>query len=265
MTDNINLAISPCPNDTFIFGAMLRRDIDVPFNFNVVMEDIQLCNNMALNEEKDVIKVSFGVFPLIKNNYKILKCGGALGFGCGPLILSKKYNSMDELKGKKIAIPGENTTAFMIMKRFYPECISNIEIMRFDKIMPAIANSSVDGGLVIHEGRFTFENYGLHKIIDLGEEWEKTYNLPIPLGFIAIHKNYISLADKINKSIQNSIDYAYNHKDEALSYCKNYAQDMDNTVMSSHIDLYVNKYSYNLEPAVNAIATLLNVDSSVFV
>ena len=125
--EKIKLAISPCPNDTFIFGALIRKDINVPFEFDVVMEDIQLCNNMALSEEQDVVKVSFGVFPLIKNNYKILKCGGALGFGCGPLVLSKKYDKIEGITGKKVAIPGENTTAFAVFKKFYPECADNIE------------------------------------------------------------------------------------------------------------------------------------------
>lgn len=263
--EKIKLAISPCPNDTFIFGALIRKDINVPFEFDVVMEDIQLCNNMALSEEQYVVKVSFGVFPLIKNNYKILKCGGALGFGCGPLVLSKKYDKIEGITGKKVAIPGENTTAFAVFKKFYPECADNIEIMRFDKIMPAIKDGRVDAGLVIHEGRFTYENYGLTKITDLGVEWESKYNLPIPLGFIAIHKKYLHMADIINDTIKNSINFAYANKEKALQYCKKYAQDMDNAVMSSHIDLYVNKYSLDLTPAVDAISTLLNVDSSVFV
>ena len=262
--DKIKLAISPCPNDTFIFGALIRRDIEVPFDFEVVMEDIQLCNNMALSEEKDIVKVSFGVFPLIKESYKILKCGGALGFGCGPLLLSKKYNKVEELKGKKVAIPGENTTAFAVFKKFYQECATNIEIMRFDKIMPAIRDGKVDAGLVIHEGRFTYENYGLTKLTDIGVEWESKYNLPIPLGFIAIHKKYLHMADDVNNAIRKSIEYAYNNREKALLYCKNYAQDMDNNVMNSHINLYVNKYSKDLTPAISAISALLNVGDDVF-
>ena len=263
--DKLKLAISTCPNDTFIFGALIRKDINVPFDFDLTMEDIQLCNNMAQEEKQDIVKVSFGVFPLIKDNYKILQCGGALGFGCGPLILSKKYKSIDELKHKKIAVPGENTTAFMVLKRFYPECAENVTVMRFDKIMPAVSSGEVDGGLVIHEGRFTYNQYGLIKVTDLGVEWEKKYNLPIPLGFIALHKKYIHLADVINDTIRKSIDYAYNNKDKALLFCKKYAQDMDNNVMDSHINLYVNEYSKDLSPAIDAVATLIGADSSIFV
>lgn len=262
--EKIKLAISPCPNDTFIFGALIRKDIEVPFDFDVVMEDIQLCNNMALAEEQDMVKVSFGVFPLIKENYKILKCGGALGFGCGPLILSKDYNNIEDLKGKKIAIPGENTTAFAVFKKFYPECATNIEVMRFDKIMPAIRDGLCDAGLVIHEGRFTYQNYNLKKITDLGVEWESKYNLPIPLGFIALHKKYIHMADMVNEAIRKSIEYAYNNREKALLYCKDYAQDMDNNVMNSHIELYVNVYSKDLTPAIKAISTLLDVGEDVF-
>lgn len=263
--DKLRLAISTCPNDTFIFGALIRKDIDVPFDIELSMEDIQLCNNMALKEQQDIVKVSFGVFPLIQENYKILKSGGALGFGCGPLVLSKNYTTMEELKHKIMAVPGENTTAFMVLKRFYPDCAENIKVMRFDKIMPALKNGEVDGGLVIHEGRFTYNKYNLIKVTDLGVEWEEQYNLPIPLGFIALHKKYIHLADMINDTIKRSIEYAYNHKDEALSFCKQYAQDMDNDVMGSHIKLYVNDYSKDLSPAINAVSKLIGADSSVFV
>ena len=172
---------------------------------------------------------------------------------------------MEELKHKKMAVPGENTTAFMVLKRFYPECAENVEVMRFDKIMPALQNGEVDSGLVIHEGRFTYENYGLTKLTDLGVEWESKYNLPIPLGFIAIHKKYLHMADDVNNAIRKSIEYAYNNREKALLYCKNYAQDMDNNVMNSHINLYVNKYSKDLTPAISAISALLNVGDDVFV
>lgn len=263
--DKLKFAISTCPNDTFIFGALIRKKIDVPFEIELTMEDIQCCNNMALNERQDIVKVSFGVFPLIKQNYKILKSGGALGFGCGPLVLSKKYNSMEELKDKQMAVPGENTTAFMVLKKFYPKCSENIKVMRFDKIMPALDNDEVDGGLVIHEGRFTYNQFGLTKVIDLGTEWENRYNLPIPLGFIAIHKKFIHLADIINDTIRKSIEYAYNNRKEALLFCKQYAQDMDYDVMNSHIELYVNQYSKDLSPAINAVSTLIDANESVFV
>ncbi len=137
--------------------------------------------------------------------------------------------------------------------------------MRFDKIMPSLKNEEVDGGLVIHEGRFTFNQYNLTKVTDLGVEWESNYNLPIPLGFIAIHKKYIHLADMINNTITKSIEYAYNNKEKALSFCKKYAQDMDDNVIDSHIALYVNEYSKDLSPTIKAISVLVDADKSVFV
>lgn len=262
--ENIKLGISTCPNDTFIFGAMIRKDIDVPFNIRVIMDDIQLCNELAINKKLDIVKVSFGVFNEIKNDYKILKCGGALGFGCGPLILSKKYSSMDELKGKKIAIPGRNTTAFMVFKRFFPECAANTVEMRFDTIMESISKGETDAGLVIHEGRFTYKNFGLSKITDIGSEWESRYNLPIPLGFIAIKKDMAHIADTVNDAIKRSIDFAYDNLEISYSFAEKYAQDMDKDVMASHIKLYVNEYSKDMSPAIDAISELLNVDDSVF-
>lgn len=263
--DKLRLAISTCPNDTFIFGALIRKDINVPFEFDLTMEDIQLCNNMALNKQQDVVKVSFGVIPSIVNDYKILKSGGALGFGCGPLLLSKNYNNINDLKGKKIAIPGENTTAFMVFKKFFPDCTTNIEAMRFDKIMRAISNGIVDAGLVIHEGRFTYNQYNLTKVLDLGTEWENKYKLPIPLGCIALFKNYISMADIINNTIRKSIEFAYNNRKEALLFCKQYAQDMDSNVMDAHINLYVNEFSKDLSPATKTISTLICSDNNIFV
>lgn len=263
--ERLKLGISTCPNDTFIFGAILRKDIDVPFELNIILDDVQLCNELAIQEKLDIVKVSFGVFPQIKDNYKILKCGGALGFGCGPLVLSKKYKSIEELKGKKIAIPGENTTAYMIMKRFFPDVVTNIIPMRFDLIMPAVAEGSVDAGLVIHEGRFTYGNYGLTKIADLGVCWEDRHNMPVPLGFIALHKKYWHMADIINNTIKNSIEYAYNNTERTFEFSKIYAQDMDFNVMKSHVDLYVNEYSKDMSAASNAVAELLNVDKSVFI
>lgn len=263
MTD-IKLGISTCPNDTYIFGAMLNGDIKHTFNISLTMDDVQCLNKLAIKSELDVVKVSFGVYPQIASDYKILKAGGAMGFGCGPLLLSKKYSSSDELKGKKIAIPGMNTTAFMILKRFFPECAENIVELRFDKIMPAIVAGTVDGGLVIHEGRFVYEEFGLRKIVDLGNEWEERLNCPIPLGFIAVRKNMAVHADQINDAIRRSTEFAHENQDMAYEFAQKYAWDMDKTVMKSHVELYVNEYSLDLTKAKKSVFTLLGVDESVF-
>ena len=263
--DRINLGISTCPNDTFIFGAMIRGDIEVPFELRVVMDDVQLLNNVAIKEQLDVVKVSFGVYPEIKDNYKILKCGGALGFGCGPLVLSKNYKTMEELRGKKIAIPGVNTTAFMVLKRYFSHIFQDFIPMRFDLIMPAIENGEVDAGLVIHEGRFTYENYGLTKIADLGCVWEDNNNLPIPLGFIGIHKSKYYMADKVNDTIRRSIEFAYKNEEATYNFAKKYAQSMEDDVMKSHVGLYVNDFSKDLSKAEDAISELLGISKDVFI
>lgn len=262
---DLKLGISTCPNDTYIFGAMLNGYIEHTFNIYKFMDDVQCLNKLAMNAELEVVKVSFGVYPKIASDYKILKAGGAMGFGCGPLLLSKKYSSTDALKGKKIAIPGLNTTAFMILKRFFPECAQNIVELRFDKIMPAIVAGEVDGGLVIHEGRFVFEEFGLCKIVDLGNVWEDKLNCPIPLGFIAIRKDMAVYADQINDSIRRSIEFAGKNQEKIYEFVKTYACDMDKTVMKSHVKLYVNEYSLDLTKAKKSVFALLDVDENVFV
>lgn len=259
-----SLAISTCPNDTYIFGALLRRDIFAPFQVSIIMEDVQHLNNLAIKNEPDIVKVSFGVFPEISKNYKILKSGGAMGFGCGPLLLSLKYTNIDGLKGKKIAIPGENTTAFMIFKRFFPEYVDNIIEMRFDKIMPAIVSGQCDAGLVIHEGRFVYNDYGLNKITDLGSLWEEKFQCPIPLGFIAVKNEHVKYADEINDAIKKSIKYADDNEQPSYAFAKEYACNMNEEVMKAHVKLYVNKYSIDMTDASKSIELLLNVDSSVF-
>lgn len=260
----IKLGISPCPNDTYIFGAILRKDVEFPLEFETVTEDVQYLNRMAMENLLDIVKVSFGVYPEIAGNYKILKAGGAMGFGCGPLLLSRKYSSGKELEDKKIAVPGLNTTAYMIFKRFFPECLSHIVEMRFDKIMPAVADGECDAGLVIHEGRFVYKNYGLNKIADLGNLWEEKLHCPIPLGFIAVKKDIARYAQAINNSIRASIGYADSHNEEAYRFAEKYAWDMDEKVMRSHVLLYVNEYSLDITHGKNSVSALLGTDDSVF-
>ena len=261
----LKLGISTCPNDTFIFGALLRNDIKHSFNINITLDDVQFLNEWAIKNEPDVVKVSFGVYPEICKNYKILKSGGALGFGCGPLLLSKKNSSIKGLKNKKIAVPGKNTTAFMIFKKFFPDLTDNIIELRFDKIIPAILAGECDGGLVIHEGRFIYQNYSLNKIIDLGSLWEERFSCPIPLGFIAVKNELTYLADEINASIRSSIEYARNNEVKTYEFVKKYACDMEDNVVKSHVGLYVNEYSMDLSRAIKSISILLHTDSYVFV
>ncbi len=262
--DTLKLGISTCPNDTYIFGAAVRGDVEYPFRLTGIMDDVQLLNLQAIKGALDIVKVSFGVFPEIKENYKILKCGGALGFGCGPLLLARKYENPAELKGKKIAIPGKNTTAFMVFKMFYPECADNVQEVRFDKIMPGVASGEFDAGLVIHEGRFTYGSYGLKKLADMGELWEKRFGQPIPLGFIALNKKYLHIAGDVNNMIKKSLTFAEANPAAAYGYVKKYAQDMDDGVIRAHVSLYVNEYSFDLTKASGGISLLLGTDDSVF-
>lgn len=261
----LKIGISTCPNDTYIFGAAIRNDIHYPFKLVGVMDDVQLLNNQAIKESLDIVKVSFGVYNEIKDNYKILKSGGALGFGCGPLLVApNSHKTINSIKGGKVAIPGKHTTAFTVFKMFFPELADNVYEVRFDKIMPAVEAGEFDAGLVIHEGRFTYKSYGLHRLADMGELWEERFHKPIPLGFIALHKKYLDMADHINQMIRDSIIFARQHTDKTWEYVKKYAQDMDDNVIGSHISLYVNEYSLDLTNAADAIGQFIGETDSVF-
>lgn len=262
--NNLSIGISTCPNDTFIFCGAINNHINYPFRLTGIMDDVQVLNHCAIHEKLDIVKVSFGVFPKIKDNYKILKCGGALGYNCGPLLLSKNFRNIIELKDKKIAIPGINTTAYMLFKTFFSDLSENIYEERFDSIMPKIANGEYDAGLIIHEGRFTYTNYNLIKLADLGQLWEEKYHQPIPLGFIALNKKHLSISDDVNNMISSSLKFAYNNQDKVFKYVKKYAQYLDDTVIKSHIDLYVNEYSFDLTKASDGIMKLLGSIDSIF-
>lgn len=259
---NIDIAISTCPNDTFIFGAMLNEQVKCEHKFHPYMDDVQVLNRMALKNSADIIKVSYGVVPEILDNYRILKSGGALGFGCGPLVVSKSNSDIKEMK--RIAIPGVNTSAFRFFKMFYGEDFHFIQL-RFDMIMPAILSGEVDAGVVIHEGRFVYQQMGLHKLCDLGEMYEEKYKSPIPLGCIVISKSIVQEAETINYTIRKSIEFAETNYDKVLPFIKENAMELDDDVIRQHIELYVNKYSHDVTPAIPALCTFLDADESVFV
>ncbi len=243
----ISLGFSTCPNDTFIFDALVHHKIDTEdLDFDVVLADVEELNTKALNNELDVTKISYHAYSKIANNYLLLDSGSALGYKNGPLLISKQKIYPDELNDVKIAIPGLNTTANLLLSIAFPEAKNKKEYL-FSDIEDAILDKEVDAGLIIHENRFTYEKKGLKKIIDLGEYWEKETGLPIPLGGIAVNRKLEhDLQLKINRVLKRSVEFAFENPKSAYPYIKQYAQEMDEDVMYKHIKLYVNNFTIDL-------------------
>lgn len=242
------LAFSPCPNDTFIFDALVNNKIDTEgLQFNVVLEDVQTLNNWALQGKMDFTKISYGVAPLIINNYTILNSGGALGKGVGPLLISKKQIDSAYIDNKfAIAIPGENTTAHFLFSLAFPH-FSNKVFLPFHQIENFVLHNENVMGVIIHENRFTYQEKGLHKILDLGNYWEQKTQLPIPLGGIVAHRRIdVAIVKKLDTLIQKSIEYAFANYPILSNYVKQHSQEMDETVMRQHINLYVNNFSLKI-------------------
>lgn len=258
---DIKLGISSCPNDTYIFAALLNNLIPTEdIKFHRTIDDVEALNMLALSGSLDITKVSFGVYPQIADRYSILSAGAALGFNVGPVIVAtSKIESISSLKGKKIAIPGNHTTANLLLDLFYKDLVFEKIEMRFDKIITSILNGDVDAGILIHEGRFIYSKHGLKLLSDLGELYYSEFKMPLPLGFIAIKKEIVYLAGTINKLIQSSIDYAKNNYSKISNFIEAYAENLDKDLIRSHIDLYVNEYSYDLRIAACAVNKLLGI------
>ena len=240
---SLTLGYSPCPNDTFIFYGLVHGKLaDAPV-CEEVLEDIETLNSLALKGVLDMSKISFHALAHLREQYCLLHSGGALGRGCGPLVVSKGTVAPDQLKNKKIAIPGQLTTAALLLRLFDTE-IAQLVVMPFDKIMGATASGEVDAGVIIHESRFTYPEYGLEKVIDLGEWWEQSTGHPIPLGGILARRSLgAEQIGRIDRALKESVEYAYAHPDEVRGYIRQHAQEMDEAVMQAHIDLYVNQFS----------------------
>lgn len=252
----ITLGFSPCPNDTFIFDALVHHKIDTEgLDVEVFLGDVEELNQKAFNHELDVTKLSYHAYGYLTDDYVLLDSGSALGKGCGPILVqSSKVQSL-ELVDAKIAIPGKYTTANFLLSIAHPEAINKTEML-FSDIENAVLNGKVDAGLLIHENRFTYEQKGLKKIIDLGEYWEHTTGALIPLGGIVMKRSFDSeIINKVNRLIRKSIEFAFENKNSALPYMKLHAQEMDEQVMMQHVDLYVNKYSIDLGEAGRAAVT----------
>ncbi len=259
---DLKVAISTCPNDIYIFYALIEKKIQLNFNINFEFYDIEELNKKALKNEFDFIKISTNLFNKIKNNYYILDSGSALGYKCGPLVVSKYYSNLDALENRKVALPGENTTANRLFDIFMEKPVKKI-FMRFDKIMPAIIKDEVQAGVIIHEGRFTYQNYNLNKIADLGELWENKTQKPIPLGIIVGKKG---LDAEILNSMDNAIKKSIEFPKKDFEFIKEFAAEMDEDTIKNHIELYVNKFSYSLgETGREAILQFLGLnDEKIF-
>ncbi len=243
----LSLSFSPCPNDTFIFGALINKKIDTGiFDFDVLMADVEELNLNAMQNNVDITKLSYNAYAHVFGNYKLLQSGSALGRGNGPLLISKRKIYPDEVKYLKIAVPGEYTTANLLLGIAYPNATNKVNYL-FSDIEEAVLSDEVDAGTIIHENRFTYKSKGLRKIIDLGEYWEKEYKQPIPLGGIVINRKFDNETQReIQRLIKESIEYAYNNISEIADFIKNNAQEMKEEVIKKHINLYVNNYTKEL-------------------
>jgi 1,4-dihydroxy-6-naphthoate synthase len=261
----MKIAFSPCPNDTFVFHALVHGIIPDAPNFEVTYADIDITNTLAASSnELDILKVSYAALPWVLPEYKLLSCGGALGRGCGPLVLTAGNNAdptnAAQLSGKRVAVPSERSTAYLLFRLWaaqnVPGGVGEIVVMPFHEIMPAVRDGQIDAGLVIHEARFTYQNYGLSKTVDLGNWWESDTGFPIPLGAIIARRSLDLSA--VTAWIRSSVEYAWAHPEVSRSYILDHAQEMDPIVAQSHIDLYVNEFTANLgDSGYAAITNLL--------
>jgi 1,4-dihydroxy-6-naphthoate synthase len=256
----LTLGFSPCPNDTFIFDALVNKKIDTEgYEFDVVLEDVQTLNQWAAEGKLDISKMSFPAFFNNKKTYQILSAGSALGKGVGPLLIAKKLVNLPDVKHCKIAIPGVNTTANFLLQHAFPDAMNTVPLL-FSEIEDAVLNGDVDLGVIIHENRFTYKQKGLVKVADLGELWETSTGSYIPLGCIAIKTSLSQHAEKINELIRKSLVYSFDHYPELTDYVKQHAQAMDENVMRQHIELYVNDFSLDLgEEGRKAVSLLESV------
>ncbi|TQK45372.1 1,4-dihydroxy-6-naphthoate synthase [Streptomyces sp. SLBN-118] len=245
----LQIAYSPCPNDTFVFDALAHGRVPGAPAVEVSFADIDITNAMAERGEFDVLKVSYAVLPWVLDDYALLPCGGALGRGCGPLVLTREPGT--DLTGRTVAVPSERSTAYLLFRLWaadvLPGGVGEVVVMPFHEIMPAVREGKVDAGLVIHEARFTYQNYGLHCLADMGEHWESTTGLPIPLGAIIAKRSLGEATLKLlADSIRISVRMAWATPEVSLPYVLEHAQEMDPTVADQHIGLYVNEFTADL-------------------
>jgi 1,4-dihydroxy-6-naphthoate synthase len=249
----LTLGFSPCPNDTFIFDALIHHKIDTEgLEFEVFYDDVETLNQKAFRGELDITKLSYHAFAYVADQYVLLDAGSALGFGVGPLLICEGdtndlYSQLQTDNCQlKIGIPGKYTTANFLLGLAFPQATNKVELV-FSDIEDAVLEGRVDVGLIIHENRFTYQDKGLKKIIDLGDFWEKKTGCAIPLGGIVANRNLpVDVQHKINRVLRKSVEFAFANPKSGLDFIKQHAQEMSEEVMYKHIELYVNKYSIDL-------------------
>lgn len=260
----MKIAFSPCPNDTFVFHAWVHGRLPGAPKLDVTYADIDITNRLATEPNgPDVLKISYAALPWVLSEYALLPCGGALGRGCGPLLLTADGASEGDpakLVGKKVAVPSDRSTAYLLFRLWaaqnVPGEIGEIIVMPFHEIMPTVRDGAIDAGLVIHEARFTYPNYGLTMLVDLGSWWEADTQLPIPLGAIIVRRSLDVAA--IAEWTRASVEYAWAHPEDSLDYVLEHAQEMSPEVARAHINLYVNEFTANLgEDGYGAVRALL--------
>lgn len=263
----LTIGFSPCPNDTFIFDALVNKKIDTgDLEFDVVLEDVETLNRWALEGKLDITKLSFPAFFKSLDKYILLNAGSALGKGVGPLLISNEHKdySLSDVQQSSIVLPGQNTTANLLFSFAYPGA-NNKKFRIFSEIEEAVLDGDAELGVIIHENRFTYQQKGLHKIADLGEIWEESMKVPIPLGGIAIKRTFDQkFTRQVDGFIRKSLDFAFLHYPSITDYVKKHSQSMSEDVMRKHIDLYVNNYSLDLSnDGRNAILKLIEVFNSL--
>lgn len=246
----LTIGFSPCPNDCFIFDALVHEKIDTEgLKFEMVLEDVEALNQRAFRNELHVTKLSYHAYIYLTKGYQLLDAGSALGNGCGPLLIAKDEdlkNRLSQITDLKVAIPGKYTTANFLFSLAFPSVKSKEETL-FSEIENRVATGKVDAGVIIHENRFTYEQKGLKKLVDLGEYWETQTQLPIPLGGIVVQRELPeNIKQKVNRLVRKSVEYAFQHPTASVDFVRAHAQEMSEEVMYKHIDLYVNKYSIDL-------------------
>lgn len=244
---NFSLGFSPCPNDCFIFDALVHKKIDTQgIDFSVIMQDVEALNSKAFKQELDITKLSYHAFIYLTHQYALLNSGSALGFNCGPLLVKDSKNEIMDINAASIAIPGKYTTANFLLSLAFPDAKNKKELL-FSDIESAVLSHQVDAGLLIHENRFTYEQKGLEKIIDLGEFWDSLIHAPIPLGGIVVKRSIDAKLQKtIDSLIKQSVDFAFTNPESCMDFVKQHAQEMSEEVMKKHIALYVNDFSVDL-------------------